>query len=106
MKKVNVLGTEYSLVEDSGFLKEINADGIHKQYEKEIAVRSLDDYLCADDKAEAKKLRMKEVIRHELTHAFFCESGLSDYMCDEQLVDWIAIQFPKMLKVFEEAECL
>lgn len=106
MKKVNILGTEYSLIEDSSSLKEINADGIHKEYEKEIAIRSLDDFLCPDDKAEAKELRMKEVLRHELIHAFFSESGLDDYCCNEQLVNWLAIQFPKMLKAFEEADCL
>nr|WP_300210091.1 hypothetical protein [uncultured Anaerostipes sp.] len=25
---------------------------------------------------------------------------------DEELIDWIAIQFPKILKVFEGANCL
>ena len=51
----------------------------------------------------------KQVLRHEIIHAFLFESGLdvnSDWGADETLVDWIAIQFPKMLKVFQEVGCI
>ncbi len=51
----------------------------------------------------------KQTLRHEIIHAFFAESGLhsdSDYAENEELVDWIAIQFPKMLKVFQEVDAL
>jgi hypothetical protein len=46
----------------------------------------------------------KKVIRHEVIHAFFFESGLGDssYGKNEELVDWIAMQFPKIAEVFEE----
>ena len=53
-------------------------------------------------------------LRHEITHAFLNESGLqndtsvpgSGWATNEEMVDWIAIQFPKMKKAFEEADCL
>jgi len=54
----------------------------------------------------------KAVRRHEIIHAFFYESGLAQswehtsYSHDETTVDWFAIQFPKILKVFEKAEAL
>ena len=51
----------------------------------------------------------KQVIRHEIIHAFVFESGLdtcSDWAKNEEMVDWIAIQFPKLLKAFKEADCL
>lgn len=51
----------------------------------------------------------KKVLRHEIIHAFFGESGLrscSEYAEDEELVDWIAIQFPKILKAFEQVGAL
>ena len=37
----------------------------------------------------------KKVIRHELVHAFLFESGLSvnSWADNEEIVDWIAIQF-------------
>ncbi|MGF7002417.1 hypothetical protein M2149_000793 [Lachnospiraceae bacterium PFB1-21] len=55
----------------------------------------------------------KKVLRHEIIHAFFYESGLWEnssnidaWGMNEEMTDWIAIQFPKMLKVFEEVGAL
>ena len=62
--------------------------------------------LCDDDSIDTKKIRFNEVLRHEIIHAFFIESGLEDYNSNEQLVNWIAIQFPKMIKAFEEVDCI
>ena len=58
------------------------------------------------------KYMQKENLRHEIIHAFLFESGLgfnlehSKFGHEETMIDWIAIQFPKMLKVFEEVGCL
>ena len=103
---VNVLGTDYTIKVDSDYLKEQNADGVCKSYDKEIVIREDTDFLCPDDKATTKKLRKKEVIRHELIHAFFSESGLDDYSSNEQLVDWLASQFPKMLQAFKDTNAI
>lgn len=57
----------------------------------------------------------RKVIRHEIIHAFMFESGL--HSCahyeateneehPEMIVDWVAVQFPKLLKVFMEAGAL
>ena len=54
----------------------------------------------------------KVVKRHEIIHAFMFESGLAQdmyhtpYGHDEAEIDWMAIQFPKMMQVFEKAEAL
>ena len=56
----------------------------------------------------------KKTLRHELIHAFLAESGLSanalsnytSWAENEEMVDWIAIQFPKILEVFKEVDCL
>ena len=51
----------------------------------------------------------KKVARHEIIHAFLYESGLShnsEWANNEEMIDWIAIQFSKMLKAFEEIECI
>ena len=64
-----------------------------------------------DDVRDFKEIQ-KRCLRHEIVHAFLFESGLgpnfehSQYGHEETMIDWIAIQFPKMLKVFEEAGCL
>ena len=55
----------------------------------------------------------KTVIRHEIIHAFLYESGLEgntndseNWAQNEEMVDWIAIQFPKILKVFKLLDVL
>ena len=52
---------------------------------------------------------IKQVIRHEIIHAFLYESGLeanskaSDrWAINEEMVDWFAIQSPKIFKLFYE----
>lgn len=55
---------------------------------------------------------LKVVKRHEIIHAFMYESGLaqcwehSKYGHNEEDLDWMAIQFPKMLEVFKKAEAI
>jgi hypothetical protein len=76
-QKINVLGVMYEIIEDDGLINDGN-DGVCDVY--------------------------NEVMRHELVHAFFYESGLCEYSDNEQLVDWIATQYDKLHKAFGEAE--
>lgn len=46
----------------------------------------------------------KRTIRHEIVHAILFESGLdhnADWPRNEEIIDWIAIQFPKLLEIFK-----
>lgn len=96
--KVDILGTPYEIIVDtSGYLQDNNADGVDKNYSKTILVRDLDDYLDSEATIEEKEARRKETLRHEIVHAFFSESGLKGYYNDELLVEWLSIQFPKLL---------
>lgn len=111
--KVNILGTEYSIEfkgenEDKMFS---NANGYCDYTGRRIVVllnpRS-------DDNMDDWLFEQKRIIRHELTHAFLCESGLigNTYCVDggwaknEEMVDWFAVQSPKMFKVFQELDVL
>lgn len=57
---------------------------------------------------------MKKTLRHEIIHAFLTESGLhgntynvdGGWAMNEEMVDWFAIQSPKIMRVFEELEVL
>lgn len=56
---------------------------------------------------------MRKQLRHEIIHAFLAESGLQanyehyrQFGHDETLVDWFAIQFPKMIKAFESVNAI
>ncbi len=104
-RKISILGTEYEIAEDSGLYR-TDFDGICKNYGKSVRARALADMLDQDSTEKEKRIRLDEVMRHELVHAFFFESGLNEYSEDEQLVSWIAIQFPKMLKAFQEVDCI
>lgn len=51
----------------------------------------------------------KKVLRHEIVHAFLYESGMAhcsgyaeNWATNEEMVDWFAIQSPKIFKVFRE----
>lgn len=101
---VNILGTEYEIInqtdKENPKLKEAN--GLCEVYSKKIVVNDEYDSEMTYENIEAYK---DKVLRHEIIHAFFAESGLRtncDYAECEELVDWIAIQFPKIVKVFEE----
>lgn len=100
--KVNILGTEYSFEHDTEGLTKLGADGICQQYNKRVAVRDVADMLNDIDDMTAKKLRYNEVCRHEVIHAFFGEAGLEQYEGDETLVNFLAINFPKMDALFRK----
>lgn len=107
---IDVLGSLWCVEEraesDDKDLKD--ADG-YCDYTERLCV--VDNYKDDDGKGSLKNLAalMQKNIRHELIHAFLWESGLStsaEWAVNESMVDWFAIQFPKLLKAFEEADCL
>ncbi|MFR2837851.1 MAG: hypothetical protein ACLTBU_02105 [Zhenhengia sp.] len=110
MQKVNVLGVEYSINEVTPieYPKIENSDGLCDFTTKTICIdKELNNETPTS--MENMKAYKATVVRHELIHAFFYESGL-DVSCswgrNEQLVDWIAIQLPKMVKAMKEVGAL
>lgn len=104
-KTVNILGTEYMIETDDKILKD-GADGFCYPYSNRIKIRPQENLLDDDNTTEEKERCYKETLSHECIHAYFRESGLYNYMRDEVLVDWIATQFPKMAKTFQELNIL
>ena len=111
--KANVLGTEYKFFYDTEDTdpKMKNADGYCEVCAKEIHInRSLFEQ-GSGDTLQLRRLDIygRKVIRHEIIHAFIHESGLwecCEWAKNEELTDWIARQFPKMMKCFEDAGAL
>ena len=68
--------------------------------------------ICVDKTLSPQLL--KEVLCHEIVHAFFNESGLQDnsfgidnsWARNEEMVDWIAIQGAKIYKAWQDADAL
>lgn len=109
MKKVNVLGVKYTLKESTQ-AKDKNLDGCDGYCDtssKECVVEEMKPLGVIREKKNLPEYK-KAVARHELIHAFLFESGLDtcSWAHNEEMVDWIAIQFPKLLQAFKEADCL
>lgn len=108
--KINVLGTKYTISYKTAKQdRELEqCDGYCDKTTKQIVVRKCDDGCNLGDFDSYRK----KVVRHELIHAFLFESGLhenfkhNEWGHDETTVDWIAVQFPKLLKAFKDADAL
>ena len=117
--KVNILGTEYEIIvkaydEEKSF-KERGIDGFCDFYTKIIVICDFNtNDKWKDETQEARDIVQKETLRHEIVHAFLAESGLAynafvpqhSWAINEEMVDWIALQLPKIHKACEEAGCL
>jgi hypothetical protein len=119
METVNVLGTTYTIEEvkisECQELKENNWQGSCNEVSKRILIgdTSEPEYFGKLTEQE-QRILANEIKRHEIIHAFLRESGLSSdsfifdgaWSTNEEMVDWIAMQFPKMLQAFKEVNCL
>lgn len=117
--KVNILGTEYTIeihkVSDDEYMRLNRLAGYCAEEGKRIVVADASDkeHFPNMDEYEQKEYQ-KKVLRHEIVHAFLNESGLSDsasgvaesWAKHEEMVDWIAIQFPKMMVAFKEVNAI
>ena len=108
--QVSILGSNWDIHESDEIQEPrlVGADGFCDDSTKEIFVDSLEkiDKSCAKKNLESHK---KKVLRHEITHAFLCESGLaecSDQAMNEEMVDWIARQGLKLYEAWKQAECV
>lgn len=111
---VNVLGTPYEIItkkytEDDLF-KDQECDGYCVGATHKIVLcdlHSLDRW--KNEAEETINEFAKQTLRHEIVHAFFNESGLTQntntvnaWAVNEEMVDWIALQGIKIYKAWAE----
>lgn len=119
LNTVNILGTRYLIrvrdYDDEEAFKRSSICGYCDAYTKEIVVCDMHTYKGWEHEAEKTILQaQKQTLRHEIVHAFFEESGLSDssnnfdgpWVKNEELVDWIANQGEKIHIAWTEAGAL
>lgn len=113
--KISILGTEYRIeshkVSGDEWLEKRRLAGYCSEESKLIVVADMSEkeYFDGMDEKEQEIYR-KKVLRHEIIHAFLNESGLSDsasvpsgaWAKHEEMIDWFAIQSPKIFAVFME----
>lgn len=109
--KIDILGTEYTLIvsQKSEEPRLKDCDGLCDETIKQLLVDSYSEF--RDDQTCKKNLavQIRKNKRHEIIHAFLFESGLAEnsyWAQNEEMVDFFAIQFPKLLKAFEQADAL
>ena len=117
-EKVNVLGEDFTIeikkVEDDKELSKKHAAGYCAFLSKKIILRDASARVEAETVSEEDAIiGMKHTLRHEIVHAFLSESGLrqearhvSGWATNEEMVDWMAIQGPKIYKAWQEAGAL
>lgn len=112
---VDILGTEYVIIvrkySEDEYFKRAECSGYCSGTEKEIVICDMSTY--PDWENETKKVietQTKSLLRHEIIHAFFNESGLAQnsnsvdaWARNEEMIDWFAIQGPKIWKAWQEA---
>lgn len=118
-RKIDILGTEYTIethkFDEDRTLKDNDFAGYCSGFEHKIVVIDYDDdKYFKNNSAESREEMRKCTFRHEIVHAFFNESGLTDstntfsgpWCKNEEMIDWFATQLPKIFKTFEELELL
>lgn len=100
---LNILGTEYVVVketseENPGML---GNSGLCEPYSKRIILDTTDNGVGTVENYDAYCHR---VLRHEAFHAIFHEAGWTKYHIDEDLVEALAILYPKIRDVMDKAD--
>lgn len=116
VKNINILGTRYTVkkkrYKDDPFFEKNSWDGYCSENTKEIVFCDLTTFPGWEGESpEAVEAAEKGTLRHEIVHAFFNESGLSyssnrvdrPWTKNEEMIDWFAIQGPKIYRAWEEA---
>lgn len=109
--KINVLGTEYTLTvcSENKDLRLNGFDGLTDETTKELLVESYEKNRDDPNCKKNLQVQINKVKRHEIIHAFLFESGLaenSEWAQNEEMIDFFAIQFPKLLEAFKAADAL
>ncbi len=105
---VNILGTEYSI-----YYKSPSEDKTLGEYDG-YCDKSSHKIVVTTENGDLEDFSQyqKQCLRHEIIHAFMYESGLGQNWehkpmgQEETTVEWIAVQFSKMLEAFRKASAL
>lgn len=112
---VDVLGTTYEIVvkkyDEDDYFERNEASGYCSSLEREIGLCDMATYPGFENETEAiRSGQTKLTLRHEIVHAFLSESGLSAnsnasdcWARNEEMVDWFAVQGPKIYHAWAAA---
>lgn len=118
-KTINILGERYKLrfknYLDDPLFAQRHIDGYHDSIDKQIVVCNMKTYPSWENETAAYCQKVeKQILRHEIIHAFLTQSGLDDnsnrfegaWAKNEEMIDFFALQSPKIVKIFSELDIL
>lgn len=118
-KTINILGTMYSISKkkynDDPSFEQDSCDGYNLHYARKIVICDMTTYpRWEHEPPETVAEAERQILRHEIVHAFFNESGLrynantitGSWSVNEEMVDWIALQGPKIYAAWQAADAL
>lgn len=119
LSEIDILGITYTIkcckFNETEILKNNNFEGFCGFDSKTILLADLQEEPYNFRTTEERQFHENHTLRHEITHAFLMESGLygsslilneNAWATNEEMVDWFAIQSPKIYKVFQELDIL
>ena len=119
LTKRSILGTDYTIkvvdYENEIYFKENGCDGYCDDAEKVICICNLETHPeYKNESAHTCEFEEKSTLRHEIIHAYLNEAGLnasalpspSAWSKNEEMVDFFAIQLPKIAETCQSLNCL
>lgn len=119
MKTALILGTQYRIkkrrYKKDACFKKNSCDGYCDSIGKEIVYCDMSSFPGWEKESKERCLtEERNILRHEIVHAFLNESGLQQntavpgtgWASNEEMVDWIALQFPKILEVCRQLDAV
>jgi len=119
IKELIILGQKYEIkihnVKDDPILHNNSYQGYTCDLTSDIIIADFFNKESFPDSTDQERINNQNLtLRHEIFHAYLNESGLQSasltfngpWARNEEMVDWLAIQSPKIVKTFEEVGCL
>lgn len=101
---IDILGTPYNIkfMTEKENPKLNDRNGLAELYSKELIIKTgyEDDFNAYNNITEYRE----KVLRHEILHAIFHECGLDKYSNDEDLVNFLALQYNKIVDIMNKAK--
>ena len=104
-----IQGWSICIIDEDDYRYDREADGWCDPSVKEILIFN---YKQSAESVKDLIAYQKKVLRHEIVHAFLYESGLWQnaygskcWAKNEEMIDWMAIQIPKIQRAYKEAYC-
>lgn len=106
---INILGSTWKIQE----MKSLDLDNADGYTDTSVRTIKIEKFENSPGSKKDLEVYRKQVLRHEIIHAFLYESGLESnsnrseaWAQNEEMVDWFSIQSPKIFAVFKELDLI